>query len=259
MLLETDLSLLTQSAVDCASQISDPLARLLGSWSAEINAATIFLRIILSVVLAAIIGCERSSKRHSAGLRTFILVSLASTVAMMLDLFLCDMTGIKFYMTSAASVIATAIISVNSMVFSSRNQIKGLTTSVGLWACGIIGLTAGAGYYTITLSAFCALLLCLSIFPLFERFLKDRSNHFEIHLELVSSSKLQDFVTTIRRLGLKIDDIELNPAYANSGLSVYSVSVSIISAELKQYKTHHEIIEALGTLDYVYHIEEMHG
>ena len=169
MLLETDLSLLTQSAVDCASQISDPLARLLGSWSAEINAATIFLRIILSVVLAAIIGCERSSKRHSAGLRTFILVSLASTVAMMLDLFLCDMTGIKFYMTSAASVIATAIISVNSMVFSSRNQIKGLTTSVGLWACGIIGLTAGAGYYTVTLSSFCDRIILRSILSLSAR------------------------------------------------------------------------------------------
>ncbi|MBE6571060.1 MAG: MgtC/SapB family protein [Ruminococcaceae bacterium] len=244
---------------ETSKYIIDPVARFLGEWSTEINAATIFLRIILSVLLAAIIGCERSSKRHSAGLRTFILVSLASTVAMMLDIFLADVAGIKFYMTSAASVIATAIISVNSMVFSSRNQIKGLTTSVGLWTCGIIGLTCGAGYYTVTLAAFCALLLCLSIFPVFERYLKNRSNHFEIHLELTTSVKLQDFVTTIRRLGLKIDDIELNPAYANSGLSVYSVSISISSAELKKYKTHHEIIEALKTLDYVYHIEEMHG
>lgn len=253
------MNFLTETAFDCASSISDPIARMLGTWSTQINAATIFLRIILSVVLAAIIGCERSSKRHSAGLRTFILVSLASTIAMMLDVFLADMAGIKFYMTSAASVIAVAIISVNSMVFSSRNQIKGLTTSVGLWTSGVIGLTAGAGYYTVTLSAFFALLICLSVFPMFERFLKDRSNHFEIHLELVSSSRLQDFVTTIRRLGLKIDDIELNPAYANSGLAVYSVSISICSAELKQYKTHREIIEALHTLDYVYHIEEMHG
>ena len=241
------------------TNIIDPVARLLGEWSTHLGAGTIFLRIILSVFLAAIIGCERSSKRHSAGLRTFILVSMASTLAMMLDIFLAGVSGIRFYMTSAASVIATAIISVNSMVFSSRNQIKGLTTSVGLWSCGIIGLTAGAGYYTVTLAAFCALLLCLSIFPMFERYLKNRSNHFEVHLELTASSKLQDFVTTIRRLGLKIDDIELNPAYANSGLSVYSVSISISSAELKKYKTHHEIIEALKTLDYVYHIEEMHG
>lgn len=236
--------------------ITDPIANILGQWSSDITVYSVLLRIFLSFFLSAIIGCERSAKRHSAGLRTFILVSLASTAAMMLDLYLGKENG--FYLISAASVIATAIISVNSLLFSSRNQIKGLTTSVGLWACGIIGLTAGAGFYTVTLIAFAALLCSLSIFPALESFLKNRSNHFEVHLELINSSYLQNFVTTIRRLGLSIDNIEINPAYANSGLSVYSVQISIRSAELKKYKTHKEIIEALRTLEYIYHIEEMH-
>ncbi len=236
----------------------DPIATRLGAWSVEIGAASVIFRILLSVLLAAVIGCERSSKRHSAGLRTFILVSLASTVAMLLDIYLSSQ-GDELYIISAATVIAAAIISVNSMLFSSRNQIKGLTTSMGLWATGIIGLTAGAGLYTVTLVSFAALLCCLSLFPAFETYLKNRSNHFEVHLELKSSEYLQDFVTTIRRLGLFIDDIESNPAYVNSGLSVYSIAISIDSAELKKYKTHKEIIEALKTLDYIYHIEEMHG
>ena len=236
----------------------DPIATRLGAWSVEIGAAAVIFRILLSVTLAAVIGCERSSKRHSAGLRTFILVSLASTVAMLLDIYL-SAKGDELYIISAATVIAAAIISVNSMLFSSRNQIKGLTTSMGLWATGIIGLTAGAGLYTVTLVSFAALLCCLSLFPAFETYLKNRSNHFEVHLELKSSEYLQDFVTVIRRLGLFIDDIESNPAYVNSGLSVYSIAISIDSAELKKYKTHKEIIEALKTLDYIYHIEEMHG
>lgn len=49
----------------------------------------------------------------------------------------------------------------------------------------------------------------------------------------------------------------MNPAYANSGLSVYSIAITISSEELKNYKTHKEIIEALSTLDYIYHIEEI--
>ena len=236
----------------------DPIATRLGAWSVEIGAAAVIFRILLSVALAAVIGCERSSKRHSAGLRTFILVSLASTVAMLLDIYL-SAKGDELYIISASTVIAAAIISVNSMLFSSRNQIKGLTTSMGLWATGIIGLAAGAGLYTVTFVSFAALLCCLSLFPAFETYLKNRSNHFEVHLELKSSEYLQDFVTVIRRLGLFIDDIESNPAYVNSGLSVYSIAISIDSAELKKYKTHKEIIEALKTLDYIYHIEEMHG
>jgi putative Mg2+ transporter-C (MgtC) family protein len=207
--------------------------------------------------MGAIIGCERATKRHSAGLRTFILVSLSSAIAMMLDLYLGVIAGMGMPLLSAATVLATATISVHSLFVSSRSQIKGLTTAVALWASGIIGLTVGAGLYTAAILAFLTLVCSLSLFPWFEKYLKDRSNHFEVHLELKSSSYLQDFVATIRLLGLTIDDIESNPAYFNSGLSVYSISVSIASPELKKYKTHTEIIQALRSLDYVFHIEEI--
>lgn len=238
--------------------ICDPIAAVLGSWASELNAGSIVFRIAISIILAAIIGCERSSKRHSAGLRTFILVSLATTAAMIIDVYI-SYVGKSLYLISAAAVLSIAIISANTMLFSSKSQIKGLTTSVALWACGVIGLATGAGLYTLTLVAFVALMSSLFFFPAFEAYLKNRSNHFEVHLELKSSNFLQNFVTTIRKLGLTIDDIELNHAYSGSGLSVYSVAISVSSKELKKYKTHTEIIEALSTLDYIYYIEEMHS
>ena len=237
--------------------IYDPIAEILGGWSSELGLWSVVFRIVISLVLSAIIGCERSSKRHSAGLRTFITISLASTVSMLVDLALISDTGIKVPLLSAATIISSAMISGNSVLFSSRNQIKGLTTSAGLWACGIVGLSAGAGFYTLTIVAFVTILLSLSLFPRIEIFLKNRSNHFEVHLELKNKNHLQDFVTTIRELGLRIDDIEANPAYLNSVLSVYTVAITISSDELKKYKTHTEIIEALRTLDYVHYIEEM--
>ncbi len=236
---------------------SDPIAVFLGEWSVGLNAASAALRIALSIALATIIGCERSSKRHSAGLRTFILLSLAATVGSILDVYMSTVYGASFSLISAAIVVGAATICVNSMMFSSRNQIKGLTTAVGLWACGLIGLAAGAGLYTVTLISFAVLLCCLSLFPKFEIYLKNRSNHFEIHLELNSGSKLREFITTIRTLGLAVDEIESNPAYISSGLSVYSIALSIESKELKKYKTHSEIIKALASIDYVYYVEEM--
>ncbi len=231
----------------------DPIAQLLGESENSSVVAILLVRIVMSVVLAAIIGYERSTKRHSAGLRTFILVSLACTIAMLLDLFLDK----GFCLLSAAALVGLATITVNSIIFSARSRIKGLTTSVGLWACGIVGFTVGAGFYTVTLISFVMLVFVLSWFPVLEKYLKDKSNHFEIHLELNNISYLKDFVTTIRELGLTIDDIESNPAYINSGLSVYSIAITIHSRELKKYKKHSEIIKALSTLDYVYHIEEM--
>lgn len=238
-------------------QISDPIAQALGSWSQELGVGAVALRIGLVIVLASVIGCERSSKRHSAGLRTFVLVSFASTVSMMLDVYLMEAFGCRIPVLSGAAVIAAALVSGNSILFSSRSQIKGLTTSAGLWACSILGFTVGAGLYTIGLIAYLALLCILACLPPFESYLKNRSNHFEIHLELKSSAYLRDFVTVSRRLGLRIDDIESNQAYVGSGLSVYTITITICSAELKKYKTHREIIEAIRSLDYIGYVEEL--
>lgn len=234
----------------------DPISKLLGSWSSEMNIWSIILKIALALILSAMIGCERSSKRHAAGLRTFIIVMVASTIAMIVDMSLTtNLTST--IICSAATIIAIAIISANTILYSSKNQIKGLTTSVALWASGILGLLIGIGAYTAVLICFASYLLILSILPKIEIYLKNRSNHFEVHLELKNSNYLKDFTTTLRELGLKIDDIEANPAYLNSGLSVYTVSLSIISDELKKYKTHTEIITALKSIEYIYHIEEM--
>ena len=236
---------------------TDWIAGLLGPWSAELAPGSIFLRLALSMALAAIIGCERSSKRHSAGLRTFILVSLAGTATMLIDQYLMELLPVTIPVLSAAAVIGITTISANSILFSSKNQIKGLTTSVGLWCCGIVGLALGAGLYTLALVLFLTLLCSMSGLPALETHLKDRSNHFEVHLELKNKLDLPGFVSTVRALGIRIDDIESNPAYLNSGLSVFTVSFTVSSAELKQYKKHGEIIEALRSLDYVYYIEEM--
>ena len=235
----------------------DPISYLLGEWSSRLDLWSILLRITISILFSAIIGWERSTKRHAAGLRTFMLISLASTMAMLLDLFLIAKFNIGFTMVSATVVIGIAIISSNSILFSSKNQIKGLTTAAGLWTVGFIGLLIGAGFYTVSILAFVAMMFCLSMFPRMERHFKNRSNHFEVHLELKSKENLQSFVATIRKLGLRIDDIEVNPAYINSGLSVYSVALTIQSKELKKYKSHSEIIDALRSIDYIYHIEEM--
>ena len=235
----------------------DLLANLLGAWSEELSLGAILLRVALSALFAAVIGCERSSKRHSAGLRTFILVSIAGVSAMLIDQWLMAFSGVKLPVLSAAAVVGMATISGNSILFSSRNQIKGLTTSAGLWCCGLLGLALGAGLYTPALVLFLVLLCSMSGLPVLEKHLKDRSNHFEVHLELKNKGDLADFVATIRALGIRIDDIESNPAYIGSGLSVFSVSFAVTSPELKQYKKHTEIIEALRSLDYVYYIEEM--
>ena len=217
------------------------------------NILDVSLKIVLAILVGGLVGWERASKRHSAGLRTFMVVTLSTDIVMMLELYLHDKFGASIYILSAA----VSSVAVNSIFFSAKNQIKGLTTSATLWACGVIGLIIGAGYYLVAALALAGLYLTISVMPTLEEYLKNRCNHFEVQAELNSATSLPSFVATVRELGIRIDEIELNPAYVNSGISVYSVALTIVSGELKKYKTHKEIIDALKSLEYIRYIEEM--
>ena len=147
----------------------DPIAKFLGTWASALTVGSILLRIGLALLFAAIVGCERSGKRHAAGLRTFIIVWLGGTVASLFDMYLILGIGLGFPFVSAAGVVGVSIIASNSILYSSKNQIKGLTTSTALWTSGILGMLLGAGLYTVAIVAFFALISTLSLFPSFER------------------------------------------------------------------------------------------
>ena len=118
----------------------DPIGNLLGTWAMGDELWAIALRLLLALLFGAVLGCERAAKRHAAGLRTFVLVCLSGTAAMTLDRAIGSLPVI-----SAAVVLGIAIISTNSILFSSKSQIRGLTTATGLWSCSLLGLALGAG------------------------------------------------------------------------------------------------------------------
>lgn len=235
---------------------TDIFAKLLGEWASEVNIASTALKVAIAIIMASILGCERAKNRHAAGIRTLIVLSIGSVFAGIADIYIIKVLGANFSFLSAAVIIGIAVITANTIIFSSKNQIKGLTTSVGIWTMAIISATLGFGLYTAALIGFVALMIGLLAFTGLEAFIKSRSNHLEVHLELKSRNCLQEFMGTIREFGLKIDDIESNPAYANSGLGVYSVKLTVVGEKLKN-KKHAAIIEALSVLDCVYFIEEI--
>ncbi len=233
-------------------QIIDPLAKIMGEWSYTITVYSILLRVVVPVLFAFYVGSERSTHGHTAGLKTFILLSMGATSCAIID----QHTSILIPICSGCAIIATAMLGGNSILFGAKNQIKGLTTSAWIWVCSILGLIVGSGLYTLAIAIIVISIVILQVFPAIEKYFKQHSDHFEIHLELKSRNDLQSFMSTLRQLGMRIDDVELNSAFINSGLSVYALRLTILNKELKKYKTHDAIIEALRSIDYISYIEE---
>ena len=58
--------------------------------STEITSSTALVRLLISFVLGASIGLERQYRRREAGLRTFTLICLGSTAAMLISIWLSE-------------------------------------------------------------------------------------------------------------------------------------------------------------------------
>lgn len=239
--------------------IVDPIVKLFGEngqWLANLSFCSIIVRLALAIILAGSIGLERAIKKHAAGLRTYILVCVASCMAMIADAFIVETYGTGDAARFGAQVISgIGFLGAGTILVTSRSQVKGLTTAAGLWAVACLGLTIGAGFYTAALIGYVLIFAAIFIMPQLEKRFTTRSGCFELHIEFEQRSNLKEFVHFIREKGIAVISVEHNTAYSNSGLSVYSIMLAV--REGKKYKNHQLLIDELKELSYVEYIEEM--
>ena len=234
----------------------DPLVKLIGNWLSDINIGSIFVRLLLAVFCGGLIVVERATKKHAAGFRTYILVCVGSAIAMLTNQFIFEHFGSGDASRLGAQVISgIGFLGAGTILVTSRNQIRGLTTAAGLWACACLGLAVGIGFYTLAIISLILIVLALTFFTYFEDFFNNRSRTMQLHLELDTRTNLKDFILYIRSNSMKIYSIEHNPAYSSSGLSVYTVSIEL---NKKDKNEHRHIVEEISKLEYVNYVEEMY-
>ena len=235
----------------------DPIVRLLGEkfiWLSELTIGSIIVRLALVILFSGIIGIERASKKHEAGLRTYVLVCVGAAVAMLTNQFIFEAFGTGDVGRIAAQVISgIGFLGAGTILITSRNQIKGLTTAACLWACACMGLAIGIGFYTLTIVGFILIIVVLVLLNPLEKYLLKFVSTYSIHIELLARTDLKELINLSRKMNMKILSIERNAAYANSGLSVYTISFKKIT---KNEENSH-FIQTIKELPYVNYVEEL--
>ena len=114
----------------------------------------IIARLFLASFLGAAIGLEREVHGREAGIRTYLLVSLGSALAMVLSesIVFKYQTATLFHIgLDPARIAAQAITGIGFLgagaIIRYRNSTRGLTTAACMWVVCSVGLAAGAGYY----------------------------------------------------------------------------------------------------------------
>ena len=124
----------------------------------------IILRIALALIAGLIIGFDSWRHQRNAGIRTYCVVVVTSTMTMML------MNSISLNHPDAFSRVLAGMITGLGffgggiiMRETDTHRLYGLTTAATIWACGLIGACIGSGHYFISLTGLIGMMLALYV------------------------------------------------------------------------------------------------
>ena len=92
------------------------------------------VRLVIATLFGCLIGWERVVRRHTAGIKTFALVSLGSAVATALNIYLAMLPGLDADVSRIPAGVVSGIgfLGAGTILVTGKKQIKGLTTAASL-------------------------------------------------------------------------------------------------------------------------------
>ena len=116
----------------------------------------IFLKLSLALVLGLVVGTERSIARKAAGMRTYGLVCMGSSLFIIISEIITSayigIATVDPLRVAAQIITAIGFLGAGVIFFrDSESKVEGITTAAGLWITAGIGMAVGFGLYAIAI------------------------------------------------------------------------------------------------------------
>lgn len=176
-----------------------------------ITAPEMLLRIASCVLLGAAVGYERERSGRPAGLRTHLLVSLASAIFMLVStqfVYYQHYQADELVSVDTSRIAASVVTGMGFLgagaIMRTGLTVQGLTTAASLWLIAAVGLAAGAGMYG---EAVLGTAITLFSLVLLRRFEGKQQRMLHRHVMLVieeDRSGASDVAEVLEALGVKV-------------------------------------------------------
>jgi len=155
--------------------------------------ATVTVKLFLAALAGGIIGLEREKHGRPAGLRTHLLVSMASCLMMIVSeaffLKYGEIPGTSVVRLDPGRVSAQIIAGIGfigaGVILKDGLSVRGLTTAACLWLAAGVGMAFGMGAFfpavVASIIGICSLIFLKQLEPLIK---KDRYLHFTVVIEI---------------------------------------------------------------------------
>lgn len=185
-----------------------------------ISPLTMLLRLALALLFGAIIGFERESSEHSAGMRTNALVSLGSCLFTIISAYaFLDLTRFNHIQVDPTRIASYVVAGIGFLgggsIFLSRgtNSVKGLTTAAAVWLVAAVGMACGAGLLLMAGITTVLGLVVLIFLQRLERLLlpKQTAKTSSLHIEVLhpGTQFASQISKTLTEAGIEIEGMEV--------------------------------------------------
>ncbi|SEL81168.1 MULTISPECIES: MgtC/SapB family protein [unclassified Butyrivibrio] len=212
------------------------------------------LRLVIATLFGCLIGWERVVKRHTAGIKTFALVSLGSAVATSLNIYLAMLPGLGADVSRIPAGVVSGIgfLGAGTILVTGKKQIKGLTTAASLWVTSCMGMAIGAGYIVIGITCFVLVMIANVVLMNLSNVVEEYSKYMSMYIEVNKGS-----VTKLSKY-LSEEDLSISSMTKSKEKTLQSSDVALlIDIDSSRRRSHREIIRRLQELEYVNYVEEI--
>ncbi len=125
----------------------------------------VVVRLLLAAALGGVLGYERERRGKAAGMRTYMLVAIGSTLFVLVPQQ-AGMTIVDLSRVLQGVVVGVGFLGAGTILKAQdESHVHGLTTAAGVWLTSAIGITVGMGReFTAVLSTTLAVII-LAFFP----------------------------------------------------------------------------------------------
>ena len=219
------------------------------------NDIAVAIRLFIAMFFGSLIGWERIVTRHSAGIKTFALVSLGSAVATALNIYLAYLPDVSADVSRIPAGVVSGIgfLGAGTILVTGRQQIKGLTTAASLWVTSCMGMAIGGGYLVIGIVCFALVMIANIILIHLSQHVEENSKYMSVYVEVNKNHGVNKLTKVLAE-----EKCTISSMTKSKEKTLQSSDAAIIAnIDLDRRRPHKEILDLLSGLEFVNYVEEI--
>lgn len=193
----------------------------------DINIASSVFKLVLSLFLGSAVGYERKRKGQMAGVRTFSLIAMGATLAMIISIYV-PQEYLSLKNGDPGRIAAQVVSGIGFLgagaIIQMKGSVRGLTTAAGIWIVAAIGLAVGAGLYVVSIVATALILVILMYLESLEH--RYTLGH-ESRTVTIETSVIVSDIDTYRRI-LQAEGVSLTNYYLALNYEADTTKISLV-------------------------------